>query len=55
MTNVGAGVLVMDGDRSDKIVEDVRAAPRVPGRGELVYRKARQLVQVALPPQEKQI
>jgi S-DNA-T family DNA segregation ATPase FtsK/SpoIIIE len=55
MNNVGAGVLVMDGDRSDKIVEDVRAAPRVPGRGELVYRKARQLVQVALPPQEKQI
>jgi S-DNA-T family DNA segregation ATPase FtsK/SpoIIIE len=55
MTNVGAGVLVMDGDKADKIVEDVRAAPRVPGRGELVYRKARQLVQVALPPQERQI
>jgi DNA segregation ATPase FtsK/SpoIIIE, S-DNA-T family len=54
MNNVGAGVLVMDGDRSDKIIEDVRAAPRVPGRGELVYRKSRQLVQVALPPQERQ-
>lgn len=54
MNNVGAGVLVMDGDKSDKIVEDVRAAPRVPGRGELVYRKSRQLVQVALPPQEQE-
>jgi DNA segregation ATPase FtsK/SpoIIIE, S-DNA-T family len=54
MSNVGAGVLVMDGDRADKIVEDVRAAPRVPGRGELVYRKSRELVQVALPPQEQQ-
>jgi DNA segregation ATPase FtsK/SpoIIIE, S-DNA-T family len=55
MNNVGAGVLVMDGDKADKIVEDVRAAPRVPGRGELVYRKGRQLVQVALPPQGQQI
>lgn len=55
MSNVGAGVLVMDGDKSDKIVEDVRAAARVPGRGELVYRKGRQLLQVALPPQERQI
>jgi DNA segregation ATPase FtsK/SpoIIIE, S-DNA-T family len=55
MTNVGAGMLVMDGDRSDKIIEDVRAGPRVPGRGELVYRKGRQLVQVAMPPQERQI
>jgi len=55
MNNVGAGVLVMDGDKADKIVEDVRAAPRVPGRGELVYRKSRQLVQVALPPQEREI
>jgi S-DNA-T family DNA segregation ATPase FtsK/SpoIIIE len=54
MTNVGAGFLVMDGDRGDKIVEDVRAAPRVPGRGELVYRKSRELVQVALPPQERE-
>jgi len=55
MNNVGAGVLVMDGDKSDKIVDDVRAASRVPGRGELVYRKSRQLLQVALPPQERQI
>jgi DNA segregation ATPase FtsK/SpoIIIE, S-DNA-T family len=53
MNNVGAGVLVMDGDKADKIVEDVRAAPRVPGRGELAYRNSRQLVQVALPPQER--
>lgn len=55
MSNVGAGVLVMDGDKADKIIEDVRAAPRVPGRGELVYRKSRQLVQVALPPQQPQL
>ena len=55
MNNVGAGVLVMDGDKSDKIIEDVRAAPRVPGRGELVYRKGRQLVQVALPPHPQPI
>lgn len=53
MSNVGAGVLVMDGDKADKIVEDVRAAPRVPGRGELVYRKSRQLLQVALPPPQE--
>jgi S-DNA-T family DNA segregation ATPase FtsK/SpoIIIE len=55
MNNVGAGVLVMDGDKADKIIEDVRAAPRVPGRGELVYRKGRQVVQVALPPQLSRI
>jgi DNA segregation ATPase FtsK/SpoIIIE, S-DNA-T family len=50
MNATGAGVLVMDGDKSEKIINDVRPGPRVPGRGELVYRKGNQLVQVALPP-----
>lgn len=50
MNATGAGVLVMDGDKAEKIINDVRPGPRVPGRGELVYRKGNQLVQVALPP-----
>jgi S-DNA-T family DNA segregation ATPase FtsK/SpoIIIE len=47
----GSGVLVMDGDKREKIVRAVAAADRAPGRGELVYGKsANQLIQVALPP-----
>ncbi len=48
----GAGVLILDGRHSDgAIVDGIRAAARVPGRGELVYRKSgRQLVQVAVRP-----
>lgn len=47
----GSGVLVMDGDKREKIVRGVAAADRAPGRGELVYGKsANQLIQVALPP-----
>ncbi|MCH9736861.1 MAG: type VII secretion protein EccCb [Actinomycetia bacterium] len=46
----GSGVLILDGRHADgAIVDGIRAAPRVPGRGELVYRKSgRQLVQVAV-------
>ena len=50
MQTGGTGLLVMDG-QGEKIREDVKAAPRPPGRGELVYRRAgRQMMQVALPP-----
>lgn len=48
----GMGTLVMDGE-NEAIVPGVKAAPRPPGRGELLYRKGgRQLMQVALPPEE---
>lgn len=51
MNLTGAGVLVMDGPK-EKIIGDFKAASRIPGRGELVYRTAgAQMVQVALPPQ----
>jgi S-DNA-T family DNA segregation ATPase FtsK/SpoIIIE len=57
MDRAGAGVLVLDGTRTDGVIVDgVRAAPRAPGRGELVYRKrGRQLIQVALPPAGKSL
>jgi S-DNA-T family DNA segregation ATPase FtsK/SpoIIIE len=57
MDRAGAGVLVLDGTRTDGVIVDgVRAAPRAPGRGELVYRKrGRQLMQVALPPAGKSL
>ena len=48
MTTAGAGVLVMDGPRSEVIVDAVRPAMRGPGRGELYYSKVGgQLIQVA--------
>jgi S-DNA-T family DNA segregation ATPase FtsK/SpoIIIE len=52
MDTVGAGVLVMDGNKQEIIVDSVRPGPRIPGRGELYYRKlGSQLVQVAMPPE----
>lgn len=51
MDTAGAGALVMDGNKSEIIIDQVRAAIREPGRGELYYRKGGgQLMQVALPP-----
>ena len=52
MSAAGAGVLILDGARDDgPIVAGIRATPRVPGRGELVYPKSgRQVIQVATPP-----
>ena len=51
MNAVGPAVLIMDGDKSEKIFDGVRAGTRVPGRGELVARnRPHELVQVALPP-----
>ena len=52
MSAAGAGVLILDGARDDgPIVAGIRAAPRAPGRGELVYPKGgRQVIQVATPP-----
>ncbi len=51
MDTGGAGALVMDGLKSEIIIDQVRAAIREPGRGELYYRKlGGQLMQVALPP-----
>ncbi|MBV8350075.1 MAG: hypothetical protein JOZ49_21980 [Mycolicibacterium sp.] len=52
MDSLGPSVLIMDGDKSEKVYEGVRMANRVPGRGELVARnRPHELVQVALPPQ----
>ena len=54
MNMTGAGVLVMDGPR-ERIIGEVKAGSRPPGRGELVYRKAgNQMVQVALPPARRE-
>ena len=53
MNSVGPAVLVMDGDKSERIVDGVRPGNRVPGRGEFVVRnRPHELVQVALAPQE---
>ena len=50
MSTAGAGVLIMDGPRGEIIVDGIRPGWRVPGRGELYYRKiGGELVQVALP------
>ncbi|WP_204809362.1 type VII secretion protein EccCb [Mycobacterium riyadhense] len=50
MDGAGASVLVLDGDKREKIIEDVRPAARIPGRGELYSRKdGGQLIQIALP------
>lgn len=50
MSIAGTAALVMDGPRSEIIVDAVRPASRVPGRGELYYRKTGgELVQVAVP------
>lgn len=49
MTIAGTAALVMDGPRTEIIVDQVRPAQRVPGRGELYYRKTGgELVQVAV-------
>lgn len=52
MSAAGAGVLILDGERSDgPIVDGIRAVPRAPGRGELIYPKGgRQVIQVATAP-----
>lgn len=52
MSAAGAGVLILDGERSDgPIVDGIRATPRAPGRGELIYPKGgRQVIQVATAP-----
>lgn len=51
MQRGGTSVLVLDGDQKEVIIDQVRPAARIPGRGELYLRKSgRQLVQVALPP-----
>lgn len=50
MNGAGAAVLVLDGDKGQKIIDDIRPAARIPGRGELYRRKlGGQLIQVALP------
>ncbi|MFV1504256.1 type VII secretion protein EccCb [Mycobacterium kansasii] len=50
MNGAGAAVLVLDGDKREKIIDDVRPAARIPGRGEFYRRKGGgQLIQVALP------
>ncbi len=52
MLRGGSSVLVLDGDKKEVIVDQVRPAARIPGRGELYLRKAGgQLIQVALPPE----
>lgn len=49
MDIAGAGVLVMDGNKQEIIIDQVRPASREPGRGELYYRKhGGQLIQVAM-------
>jgi S-DNA-T family DNA segregation ATPase FtsK/SpoIIIE len=49
MSIAGAAALVMDGPRSEIIVDQVRPASRGPGRGELYYRKTGgELIQVAV-------
>ncbi|OFJ52440.1 type VII secretion protein EccCb [Mycolicibacterium grossiae] len=51
MQRGGTSVLILDGDKREVIVDAVRPAARIPGRGELYLRKeGGQLVQVALPP-----
>lgn len=51
MQRGGSSVLILDGDKKEVIIDQVRPAARIPGRGELYLRKAGgQLVQVALPP-----
>lgn len=52
MSAAGSGVLILDGSRDDgPIVTGIRATPRAPGRGELIYPKGgRQVIQVATPP-----
>jgi S-DNA-T family DNA segregation ATPase FtsK/SpoIIIE len=51
MDRGGASVVVLDGDKKDVIIDAVRPASRIPGRGELYVRKGGgQLIQVAQPP-----
>lgn len=51
MDTGGASVVVLDGDKSQQIVDQVRPAARIPGRAELYIRKrGSQLIQIALPP-----
>jgi DNA segregation ATPase FtsK/SpoIIIE, S-DNA-T family len=51
MDTGGASVVVLDGNKSEVIVDQIRPAARIPGRAELYSRKTgAQLVQIALPP-----
>ena len=51
MDTGGASVVVLDGNKSEVIVDQVRPAARIPGRAELYSRKTGgQLIQIALPP-----
>ncbi len=51
MQRGGTSALILDGDKSNVIIDAVRPAARIPGRGELYLRKeGGQLIQVALPP-----
>lgn len=54
MDLAGASVLVLDSDKRENYVSDVKGAARRPGRGQFWTRKDSQLVQVAetLPPDE---
>ncbi|MDP7707382.1 type VII secretion protein EccCb [Mycobacterium sp. TY815] len=52
MDTGGASVIVLDGNKNEVIVDQVRPAARIPGRAEFYSRKnGGQLVQIALPPQ----
>lgn len=51
MDRGGASVVILDGDRTEMIIDGVRPASRIPGRAELYIRKGGgQLIQVAQPP-----
>jgi S-DNA-T family DNA segregation ATPase FtsK/SpoIIIE len=51
MDTAGATVIVLDGDKSNVIVDQVRPGPRIAGRAELYTRKSGgQMIQIALPP-----
>ncbi|OBI24296.1 type VII secretion protein EccCb [Mycolicibacter sinensis] len=51
MDTGGASVVVLDGNKQEVIVDQVRPAARIPGRAEFYSRKGgTQLVHVALPP-----
>ncbi|MEX3650934.1 hypothetical protein ABFW11_36155, partial [Mycolicibacterium porcinum] len=54
MDDAGVSALVMDSEKKETYVGDIKGAVRVPGRGEFWTRKGRELVQVAqtLPPDE---
>lgn len=51
MTTAGAAAVILDGNKKELIIDQVRPASRAPGRAELYERKGGgQLMQIALPP-----